>query len=193
MGAAHVLHSPRHHRLTIGAAVVVVLVALGCAVLAAALSARGSTAVIAPTAEPSRASATIFVHVLGAVRSPGLFELHDGDRAVDAITAAGGFSRRADETALNLARFVSDGEQIIVPVVGATPTAAPGLTATGAVNINSADAATLETLPRVGPAMAARIIEWRESNGRFAAIDDLKQVTGIGEKTFAELKPLVSL
>lgn len=133
------------------------------------------------------------MHVLGAVRSPGLFELRDGDRVVDAITAAGGFSRRADEAALNLARFVSDGEQIVVPVTGATPTAAPGLTATGAVNINSADAATLETLPRVGPAMAARIIEWREINGRFSAIDDLKQVTGIGEKTFAELKPLVSL
>jgi len=132
----------------------------------------------------------IYVHVLGAVASPGLYELPEGSRAVDAIASAGGFARKADEAAVNLARFVTDGEQIIVPVIGAT-TASTG-PGSGLININSADATALETLPRIGPAMSARIIAWREANGRFTSVDDLKKVTGIGEATFAGLKDLVT-
>lgn len=137
----------------------------------------------------------IYVHILGQVNEPGLYALHDGDRAVDVVAAAGGLTPSADPAALNLARFLSDGEQIIVPAVGQS-VPAPGVAGGGAnggkVNINTADEPTLETLPRVGPAMAARILAWRAANGRFTAIEDLMSVSGIGEKTFEGLKDLVT-
>ncbi len=152
----------------------------------------------------------LFVHILGAVLSPGLYELREGDRFVDAIAAAGGFTEPADRGAVNLARRLSDGEQIYVPVVGEAPVSAPGTvgsappgsagsgsagsaTVGGKVDLNAADAAALDTLPGVGPATAARIIEWRETNGRFSAIEDLLSVSGIGEKTFADLEDLVTV
>lgn len=191
-------------RIGVGAAAVVLFVALACAVLVAALAPKGHTEVVAPppaAAAPSGAAtpgATIFVHILGAVAAPGLYELREGDRAVDAVAAAGGFAADADQSQLNLARFVVDGEQIVVPVVGSAqppPGAAPGGAAVvpGKVNLNTADAAALETLPRVGPAMAARIIAWRQENGRFTAVEDLMSVAGVGEKTFDALRPLVTV
>jgi competence protein ComEA len=194
-------------RIGVGAAVVVVFVGLACAILFSALAPKGESAVVvpgegaletAPTASAAPSGAGIFVHILGAVTSPGLYELREGDRAVDAVAAAGGFADGADQSALNLARFVTDGEQIVVPLVGEAPAAGPGAAAGGAVvpgkvNINTADAAALETLPRVGPAMAERIIAWRDENGRFSAIEDLMSVTGIGEKTFDAMKELVTV
>jgi competence protein ComEA len=179
----------------VGAAVVLVVVALGCAVLFSALTDRGTSAVVAPAASvgPTASGSSIYVHVLGAVERAGLYELRDGDRVVDAIAAAGGFEKDADQGAVNLARFVDDGEQIVVPEVGTVPPSAPGTDASGLVNINTADESTLETLPRVGPAMAQRIIAYREQNGRFASVDDLRNVTGIGDKTFAQLEPLVTI
>ncbi|MCU1425289.1 MAG: competence protein ComEA [Microbacteriaceae bacterium] len=194
-------------RVGVGAAVVLLLVGLGCAVLFAALAPRGQSAVAqAGAAAEPRASAAaaasgavIFVHILGAVARPGLYEMREGARGVDAVAAAGGFAAEADQAGLNLARFLSDGEQIVVPVIGAVPstggsgtgTPVGGAVVPGKVNLNTADAATLETLPRVGPAMAARIIAWRDQNGRFTAVEDLMSVTGIGEKTFEGLKDLV--
>lgn len=184
-------------RVKVSAAVVLVLVGLGCAVLVSALGDHGSTGEVArPSPVASGvpiAGSTIFVHILGAVERPGLYELREGDRAIDAVAAAGGFTDAADQAQLNLARFVVDGEQIVVPVIGETPAGAPGVTAQGKVNINTADEAALDTLPRVGPAMAARIIAWREANGRFTAIEDLMNVTGIGDKTFEGLKDLVTV
>ncbi len=172
------------------------LVGLGCAVLVAALGQHGESLQITqptPQATVLGSSGTIIlVHVLGAVEHPGLYELHEGDRAVDAVAAAGGFTETADQAALNLARFVVDAEQLYVPVLGEV--AVPGSPqADGKVNINTAAAADLESLPRVGPAMAARIIDWREANGRFTSIDDLLNVTGIGDKTFEGLKDLVTV
>jgi len=199
-------------RIGVGAAVVVLFVALACAVLFSALAPKGQTEIVAPggapaagafdgsaTSSPAPSGAAIFVHILGAVAAPGLYELREGDRAVDAVAAAGGFADGADQSGLNLARFVTDGEQIVVPVVGESPAAAPGSAGPGGaavpgkVNINTADATALETLPRVGPAMAARIIAWRDENGRFSAIEDLMSVTGIGEKTFDAMKDLVTV
>lgn len=176
---------------------VLVLVGLGCAVLVSALGDRGSSSQV-PSPVPSTSGSaplggTLFVHILGAVERPGLYELREGDRAIDAVAAAGGFLDSADQAQLNLARLVVDGEQIVVPALGETPVAAPGTTLSGLVNLNTADAATLETLPRVGPAMAARIIEWRETNGRFTTVDDLLGITGIGDKTFEGLKGLVTV
>jgi competence protein ComEA len=185
----------------LGAAVVLLIVALGAAVLISAFSSSGTTRTIAASGHqtaPRAHEVAVFVHILGAVAKPGLYELHDGDRAVDAIAAAGGFTAKADQQQLNLARFISDGEQLYVPEKGEAPVASSRGNALGAangakVNLNTADESTLETLPRVGPAMAARIIAWREANGRFSSVEDLMNVTGIGEKTFADLKDLVTV
>lgn len=144
------------------------------------------------------AGAEIYAHVLGAVNSPGLYSFREGDRAIDAVAAAGGYTEEADRRALNLARFLSDGEQIIVPTQSESASGAvlnvAGAQVNGAkININTADASTLESLPRVGPALAARIMAWREENGRFASVEDLMSVSGIGDKTFAGLKDLVTV
>jgi competence protein ComEA len=193
-------------RVGVGAALILVLVGLACAVFVTAITPHGASSVVAPSALPSSTSspsgppgssaAVIYVHILGQVNDPGLYALHDGDRAVDVVAAAGGLTPSADPAGLNLARFLSDGEQIVVPAVGDPPVsgaAAGGGTAIpGKVNINTADEPTLETLPRVGPAMAARILAWRTANGRFTAIEDLMSVSGIGEKTFDGLKDLVT-
>ncbi|WP_337026893.1 helix-hairpin-helix domain-containing protein, partial [Microbacterium sp. LB16] len=105
-------------------------------------------------------------------------------RLVDAVGAAGGTTDDADLTAINLARAVEDGEQILVPTVGAPTAASPGAATPGdtRIDLNAADQAALETLPRIGPALAERIIAWREENGRFQSVDDLLAVPGIGEK-----------
>ena len=181
-------------RVGLGAVVVLVLLGLAVAVLVASLTPRGQESVV-PRTEPGvqpSARSVILVHVLGAVVTPGLYELAEGARAVDAVAAAGGFTETADQAGLNLARPVSDGEQLRIPAIGEAPPA-DAMRNDGKVNINTADVAALETLPRIGPAMAALIIEWRETNGRFASIDDLRNVSGIGEKTFDGLKDLVTI
>jgi competence protein ComEA len=214
VAAPIVSRRPVRARVGLGAAVVLVLVALGIAVLVSAFGSPGrtrsaaepvSTTTPAPSGVAARGSpggaatgATIYVHILGAVSKPGLYLLADGDRALDAVGAAGGFTATADRSAVNLARLLVDGEQISVPNIGEAPVAVPGApgsgsTAGGKVNINTADEAALETLPRVGPAMAQRIIEWRKKNGRFTAVEELMSVTGVGEKTFDQLKDRITL
>lgn len=134
----------------------------------------------------------LYVHVLGEVARPGLYVLEPDARVVDAIAAAGGTLDDADLQAVNLARPLSDGEQLIVPAVGAAPEGGEGTpVGDGLVDLNNADQAALETLPRIGPALAQRIIDWRETNGRFASVDDLLAVPGIGEKLLAGLRDLV--
>lgn len=198
--------SPRA-RLGLGAAVVVVLVALtvtvGIGVVRGALApvesvtseaGGGSVTIEHDDAADAGRPASVFVHVSGAVAAPGLYVLGDGARVVDAVAAAGGFTAEADESAVNLARPLSDGEQVVVAVVGAAPPSTEvGSAGDGRVNLNTADAAALDTLPRIGPAMAERIIEWRESNGRFTSVEDLLAVPGIGEKMLEALRDAVTV
>jgi competence protein ComEA len=144
------------------------------------------------------AAASVFVHVSGAVSAPGLYVLKSGARVVDAVAAAGGFAPEADEQAVNLARLVGDGEQLYVAAVGETasgaaPTGADAPPGDGRVNLNSADLAQLDTLPRIGPALAERIIQWREANGRFTSVEDLLAVPGIGDKMLEALRDLVTV
>jgi len=189
-------------RLRAGAALVLLLVALGIAVLVTALAPRGASATIEPGPEATEPieelGGVVYVHVLGRVARPGLYSLPDGSRAVDVIAAAGGFAEGADPGAVNLARLLVDGEQLYVPeageaVAGAASPAAVSGAAGGRVNLNTADAAALDTLPRIGPALAARIISWRDANGRFAAVEDLLAVSGIGESTLDGLRDLVTV
>ncbi|MCK8465764.1 ComEA family DNA-binding protein [Microbacterium sp. KSW4-16] len=182
----------RRLRLSIGAAVVLGLVVLSAAVGLGIL--RGQTPPtesVSLTDDEARAGSTgeLYVHVLGAVAAPGLYVLDPDARLVDALAAAGGTTDVADLAAVNLARLLEDGEQIIVPTVGAAA-AESGAAPAGddRIDLNTADQAALETLPRIGPALAARIIAWREENGRFRSVDDLLAVPGIGEKLLAGIR-----
>lgn len=192
------------HRLGVGAAVVVVILALVVTVGIGIL--RGAAApvetVTVQGSEPVDAgeSMTLFVHVSGAVATPGLYVLHEGARVVDAIAAAGGFAQGAAEESVNLARPLSDGEQLHVPLIGAEASGSASGSAgsaptagDGRVNLNVADLAELDTLPRIGPAMAQRIIEWRDANGRFTSVEDLLAVPGIGDKMLESLRDLVTV
>ncbi len=151
-------------------------------------------------------TALITVHVVGEVNTPGVVELPQGARVAAAIDAAGGATGDAALAGVNLARVLSDGEQIAVPnaeqvaaandVAGSGADGVGGVAAVGTdgrVNLNVADAATLDQLPRVGPSLAQRIIEWREVNGPFTSIDQLLDISGIGQKTFDDLRNLVTL
>jgi len=215
-------------RVGVGGAIVLALVALVVTVLVSAFgqqtsrsvppagaadtasasaSAGASTtppATDAPSPGSTSGTVTVFVHVLGAVASPGVVELPDGSRVLDAIAAAGGLTATADPAGANLARRVTDGEQIYLPQQGELPPGPPAAAATGPagsaeagapavaiVNLNSATPADLETLPRIGPAMAQRIVDYRTTNGPFRSVDDLRNVTGIGDKTFEALRDLV--
>jgi competence protein ComEA len=139
----------------------------------------------------------LVVDVAGKVRRPGIAVLPSGSRVVDALEAAGGARRGVDLTALNLARPVVDGEQILVGVApapgvaGTIDSPAPGGAAL--VNLNTADQAALDTLPGVGPVTADAILAWRDTNGGFTSVDELLEVDGIGEATLADLAPLVTL
>ncbi|MCS5720296.1 ComEA family DNA-binding protein [Herbiconiux sp. CPCC 205763] len=230
-------------RVGIGAAIVLVVVGLVCSVLITALSPVGVTTTFGSDGESAAGSqadgaaaasaiptpserdgppdrdadgtgAVLLVHVLGAVASPGVYELDEGARVVDAVAAAGGLADQADQASVNLARPLVDGEQVRVLAVGEVPPpngsgeagagsgaagggAAGGAGASGAagakVNLNAATELELDGLPRIGPAMAARIIAWRTENGPFTSVDDLLQVTGIGDKTFEGLRDLVTV
>ena len=182
----------RRLRLGLGAAVVLAIVALSTAVGLGLVRGQPSSVEAVPLAESSAsvesAPAEIYVHVLGAVERPGLYVLRADSRVVDALAAAGGSTDAAELAGVNLARRVEDGEQILVPVVGsvAGPSAPPS--GDGTVDLNTADQAALEELPGIGPALAERIVAWREDNGRFRTVDDLLAVPGIGEKVLEGLR-----
>lgn len=133
------------------------------------------------------ATVTVFVHVVGEVIRPGIYELAAGSRVADAVAAAGGITETALDSSVNLARVLSDGEQIFVRSQFTTEADDP------IVSLNRASAKSLESLPGVGPALAARIVEWRDRNGSFSAIEQLLEVSGIGAKLFENLKDLVTL
>lgn len=155
----------------------------------------------APTSQGGGGAPTeLVVHVAGAVVDPGLVEVPPGTRVAEAIEVAGGPTADADLDALNLAAPVTDGQQVYVPSEGeAIPPGAGGSGgpspggSTGLVNLNTADATTLETLPGIGPALADRVIAWRTENGPFASVDALTNVSGIGPATLAQLRDLVTV
>jgi competence protein ComEA len=149
------------------------------------------------------ASGVLVVHVVGQVRRPGLQRLPLGSRVSDAVDAAGGASRGADLSGLNLARLLVDGEQVRVPKPGevvaegggggsGTGGAGGGNPAGGKVSLSTADVSALDTLPGIGPVLAQRIVDWRTEHGRFTSVDELGEVSGIGEKLLAQLRPLVT-
>lgn len=139
----------------------------------------------------------VTVHVVGEVHAPGVFELAPGSRVSAAVEAAGGPTDGAALGQVNLARVVKDGEQIVVPnltQMSPGPAVSSDSSATsGPLNLNTAEATDLESLPRVGPALAAKIIQWRDENGGFTEVEQLLGVSGIGKKTFEGLRDLVTV
>jgi competence protein ComEA len=131
------------------------------------------------------------VHVSGAVQRPGLVTVPRGSRVADVISAAGGALRWADLSSLNLAAAVRDAEHLHVPAFDASAESA-GPPAEAGVDLNAADAAALESLPGVGPVLAARIVAFREDHGPFATVEDLLEVPGIGEAKLAQIRDEVS-
>lgn len=189
-------------RLGIGAAVTLGLIVLSAAVGWGILRGQAAAVDSIPIADPAgdvrvaEDGGGLYVHVLGEVARPGLYILEADARLVDALAAAGGTLETADLQAVNLARPLSDGEQIVVPVQGAQAGggeagAASAVGADGVIDLNAATQEDLETLPRIGPALAQRILEWREENGRFRSVDDLMAVPGIGEKLLAGMRDKV--
>lgn len=181
--------------------------------------AAASGAAPAGSTAPGTSTGKVTVHVVGQVRRPGIVTLDAGARVADAIDEVGGATGRADLGSVNLARLLVDGEQVVVPKPGESIAAAPapgaaapaaGAPAAGApaggapaggaapaaggpVNLNTADLATLETLPGVGPVLAQRILDWRTEHGRFTEVEELGEVSGIGDKIYAQLAPKVTV
>lgn len=155
-----------------------------------------STAIPQPTVEATPTPYTLRVYVTGAVHTPDVYVLPQDSIVKDAVEAAGGATEDADLERINLAVTVTDGQQIHVPRQGEDDSPveppsgqpAPG----GKVNLNTADSAALETLPGIGPTLAQRIIDYRQSHGPFERIEDLLQVSGIGQATFEGMKDLIT-
>lgn len=194
-------------------AVVVLAVVAG----GVALWSRGAPATIAPPAAPTSTAPTstappaevvaeagtdpagvLLVHVAGAVRRPGLYEMPADARVADAVQAAGGPRRRGDLDALNLAEPLVDGARIEVvgrgeAVAAPVPSPAVGAEPTTLVHLNSADQAALESIPEVGPVTALAILEYRAEIGSFSSIDQLLEVSGVGPATLEAIRPYVTL
>lgn len=140
----------------------------------------------------------IFIEVKGAVKSPGVYELTEGDRVLNAIELAGGYLATANSNNINHAQRVVDEMVIYVPLEGEETAEIETIEATQSansnlVNINKADTTMLTTLPGIGPAKAEAILAYREGTGNFKEKQDLMKVTGIGQKTFEKLEPLITV
>ncbi len=201
----------------IGGAVLVLLAAGALVIAAVVLLTRGDEVapvmIVAPepTAAPEQTPPNLRVHVSGAVRAPGVYEMSDGDRVMDAIAAAGGVQPGADMASVNLALRVQDETQYHIPLLGesAAVPAPPGVAQASSsstrsrpsagsprsslIDLNSATVQELETLPGIGPVMAGRIAAHRDTNGLFASVDDVESVPGIGPKTLESIRPLVTV
>lgn len=164
----------------------------------------------APGSAAEESRTLLVVHVAGAVRKPGVYEFAPGTRAGTAVAAAGGLTADADAAAVNLAAPVADGTQLLIPVRGEAPAAPPsggepspgtrggtagppgGGAPGAAVNINTATAAELDTLPGIGPVLAGSIVDFRQRNGPFASMAELDAVSGIGPAMMGKLEGLVA-
>ena len=192
------LPSLSRRQALVGALILTVMLLVAGRILAREEEAPGLLArpiALAPAPAPR-----LVVHVVGAVRRPGLYRLREGNRTADAVSRAGGATRRADLAGVNLAAPVVDGAQVVIPSrpvasTGAPADAAPssaGEAAEGPVRLNTATLEQLDTLPGVGPVTAQKIVAFRQEHGAFLSVDELDAVPGIGPARLAELRKVVA-
>jgi len=171
------------------------------AALTGASGASGASGAPSSAPAPSgSAGVRLVVDVAGKVRRPGVYRLPSGARVIDALAVAGGALPGVSTTALNLAAPLRDGQQVVVGVpVPASAASVPGgadvpagSAAAGPIDLNTATLEQLQSLPGVGPVLAQHILDWRTQHGRFASVDQLNEVSGIGTVKFAALRPLVT-
>jgi competence protein ComEA len=185
--------SPRALKVTI---TLIAVVVFGTYVFSSGLG-QDNTVKISKSDEPVEQntnieSPKIYVHVAGSVKSPGIYQLDSGTRVYDAVLAAGGFTDKANQASVNMARALNDGEQLVISSES-TGAVYEGALSSTLISLNQASSSQLEDLPGVGPALAGRIVDWRTANGGFKAKEDLLNVAGIGDKLFASVKDLVTL
>lgn len=181
----------RRRALVLAAAALVLLVLAG-RTLAGAGAAREEPPAAALVAEPAAAAPKLVVHVAGAVRAPGLYEVPEGSRVADAVARAGGATAPADTAAINLAAPLADGMQIVVPR-RAPSGAAPAAVGPGAkVSLGAATVEQLDALPGIGPVTAQKIVDHRARSGGFRSVDDLDAIPGIGPARVEQLRELVT-
>jgi competence protein ComEA len=154
--------------------------------------ALSAPALSAPASASGAPAAVVVVDVVGKVRRPGVYRLRSESRVDDALRAAGGALPGVDMSSLNRARKLTDGEQIAVGVTGA-PVAGGPASGSAPVDLNSASLEQLDGLPGVGPVLAQRIVDWRTAHGRFASVDQLREVSGIGPSKFDDIRGLVTV
>jgi competence protein ComEA len=154
---------------------------------------------VAGAAAVAPAAAVVVVHVVGAVRRPGLYRFAQGKRIADAVARAGGLTRHADSAAVNLAAPLADGQQVVVPAragpaaaAAGAPSSAGGAAASGPVHLNTATVEQLDALPGVGPVTAQKIVDYRSQHGAFASVDELDAIPGIGPARLRDLRELVA-
>jgi competence protein ComEA len=191
----------RGRALAAAGVLLLVLVLAGRYVLGAGAASSGRGAAVDVVAQPLRAEAAppVVVHVVGAVRTPGLYRLGRGKRVADAVERAGGATGKADLALINLAAPVADGQQIVVPA-RAPPAAAGGgsgdaggeQATQGPVHLNSATIEQLDELPGVGPVTAQKIVDYREKHGAFSSVRELDAIPGIGPARLAQLSEAVA-
>jgi len=185
---------PRRHAL-VAAGVLLAVLALAGRMLASA--GAPSVQPVAPLVpETAGAADTLVVHVAGAVRQPGLYELKEGSRVSDAVARAGGATAKADTAAVNLAAPLADGIQVLIPsrVAGAAGTGS-GASSGGVaprVSLSSATVADLDALPGIGQVTAQKIVDHRSQHGGFSSVDDLDAISGIGPARIEQLRDLVT-
>ncbi|HET8652456.1 MAG TPA: ComEA family DNA-binding protein [Gaiellaceae bacterium] len=186
-------------RALVGAALLVAALFVGGRWVAGSGTARVEAQAPAAAEVEAAPAPRLVVHVVGAVRRPGLYRLAHGARIADAVRRAGGATRRADLSLVNLAAQVSDGTQVVVPrrvaveaasggAGGGEAPAAPG----GPVHLNTATIEQLDALPGVGPVTAQKILDYREQHGAFSSVDDLDAIPGIGPARLEQLRELVA-
>lgn len=144
-------------------------------------------------AAPAEADRQICVHVCGQVCRPGVVMLPEGSRAWEAVEAAGGLSDEASQEAVNLAAVLRDGEKLYIPAMGETAAKGAGEADGGLVNLNTADAGRLQTLPGIGESRAADILSYREKNGVFRSVEEIMRVPGIKESTYEKIRDLITV
>jgi competence protein ComEA len=183
-------------RALAGALLLVAALVVGGRYLSGAGASSGPAAPARPLeAVEAAAPAALVVHVVGAVRRPGLYRLREGSRIADAVARAGGATRRADVSLVNLAAPVADGAQVVVP--RRTPAAAAGSGASaaapaGPLHLNTATLEQLDELPGIGPSTAQKILDFREEHGAFTSVDELDAVPGIGPARLEQLREVAA-